>query len=198
MSLQQYVTAHNNIRTKMIALRYPNISDPTTTVDFLINGLRLNPSTSPIGLQLMALAPKDVKDFSQKFKKIATYTTPLRYQPSPHQALTFNGPLPLYADSLSSPNPQTPYPRRRNFKPCQHHLRKGLDHPQHTDNQCRASDHPKNKLERAPIIPTQRRPPRRPHARSQISPQAALLLTWTQIFTYKTPLQRHRIKLWTI
>ena len=47
MSLQQYVTAHNTIRTKMMAARYPNISDPTTTVDFLINGLHLNPSTSP-------------------------------------------------------------------------------------------------------------------------------------------------------
>ena len=165
MSRQQYVTAHNNICTKMIAARYPNISDLTTTVDFRINGLRLNPSTSLIGLELMALAPKDVKDFSHKFKKIATYNTPLRHQPSPHHALTFNGLLPLYADFLFSPNPLTPYPRRRSFKPCQHHLREGLDHPQHINNQCPAPDHPKNKLERAPVIPTQRRLPRRTHAR---------------------------------
>lgn len=137
---------HNNIRTKTIAARYPNISDPTTTVDLLINGLRMNPITSPIGLQLMALAPMDVKNFSHKFRKIATYTTPLRYQPSPIQALTLNGTPHLYTGSLSPLHQQTPYPRPRTFRPCQHHLRKGLEHPQHTDDQCRAPDHLKKNM----------------------------------------------------
>lgn len=74
----------------MIAARFPTMCDPITTVDFFINGLRLNPSTSHIGLQLMKLAPKDVKDFSHKLKKIPTYTMPLRCQRSHISAPTFN------------------------------------------------------------------------------------------------------------
>ena len=73
MTLSQYVTAHETIRTKMIAARYPSISDPRTTVEFLIDGLRFNPVTCTVVVQLISLDPQDVKDFVHKFNRITSY-----------------------------------------------------------------------------------------------------------------------------
>ena len=148
MTLSDYITAHYNIHTRIIAARYPDISNPITTVEFLKDGLRHNPNTAPIGLQLIALAPTDVNDFTHKFNRILAYNKPT------HQAV----------NHIISPTPQglrrSPYtfsrPQHRThmnhpqthkeikFKPCTHHLNRGIPHPQHTDEACKERDHPNN------------------------------------------------------
>ena len=46
MTLNSYVKSHTTIRSRMIVAHYPDLKDPTTTIEFLINGLRLNPETA--------------------------------------------------------------------------------------------------------------------------------------------------------
>ena len=73
MTLPDYITAHEKIRAKMIASWYPNISDPTITAEFMIEGLKHNPGTVNIGLQLLSIQPSDMKDFTPHFNRIQAY-----------------------------------------------------------------------------------------------------------------------------
>ena len=73
MNLPHYITAHEKIRPKMIAYRYPSISDPTNTVEFMIEGLKHNPRMVNIGLQLLSIQPSDMKDFTHYFNRIQAY-----------------------------------------------------------------------------------------------------------------------------
>ena len=75
MTLSQYVTTHETIRNKMIAARYSYISDPRTTVEVLIDGLRFNPEISTVGVQPISLNPQDVKGFIHKINRITSYTS---------------------------------------------------------------------------------------------------------------------------
>lgn len=73
MTLQQYIAAHEQIRSKMIAARLPDIYDPKTIFEVLIDGLRFKPATVNIGRQLIALDPKDTKDFVLKLSRLDLY-----------------------------------------------------------------------------------------------------------------------------
>ena len=70
MTLEQYISTHEQIGTRMIAARYPEIPDPRTTAEFLIDRLRFNPSTATIGSHLIALDRKDTKDFVHKLNRL--------------------------------------------------------------------------------------------------------------------------------
>ena len=102
MTLDSYVKSHTKIRSRMIAAHYPDIKDSTTAVEFLINGLRLNLDTTLIGLQLLARAPADIKDFTHKFDCIKAYNTRNPAQPyhCTHPSYTFRSTLTVYLFKL--------------------------------------------------------------------------------------------------
>ena len=49
MTIDEYVHKHNSLRARMIASQFPSITDETTTVEFMINGIRYTPDTIDIG-----------------------------------------------------------------------------------------------------------------------------------------------------
>lgn len=80
MTLQEYISMHESIRANMIAARYPEIQNPRTTVIFMIDLLRTDPTTAVIGTQLIALNPENLKSFAHKYNRIATYQTVAQQQ----------------------------------------------------------------------------------------------------------------------
>ena len=145
MTLDSYVTSHTKIASRTIAAHYPDIKNPTNTVEFLINGLRLNPETALIGLQLHALAPADIKDFTHKFNRMKAYNTPetgsaISLHPSVLHMPFKSHRRPLQPSLYRTSRHQNTA-RPTEFKPCSHHIRIGVLHPQHPDEECRAPDH---------------------------------------------------------
>lgn len=136
MTLQEYVSKHEALRTKMIASKYPTIDDPQTTVEFMIDGLKHNPSTVHIGRQMITHTPTDIKDFVHRYNRI------LAYEPVPATPSTnFTGD---YFPRRYPQRPNTPpkWKRQPPTNPCQFHLKRGLQ-PLHTDDECRHPGHPK-------------------------------------------------------
>ena len=145
MTLEDYINAHEKIRTKMIAARFPDISNPKTTVEFLIDGLRFNPTTATIGSQLIALDPKDTKDFIHKFNRLDMYR-----QSSVPESASIHGDL----GSTTPIRTRTAfpwYPRQTRFhlpipkNPCRFHLSRGVQRPRHTDQECHHPAHPRHR-----------------------------------------------------
>ena len=134
MTLQEYITVHEGIRSKMIAARYPEIQDTRTTVAFMIDGLRYNPTTAPIGMQLIALNPTTVQEFAHRYNRIAQY----------QNAPTHTRPAPISRRWATLQTRRQPLPRQLD-NPCRYHQLRGIIQPQHTDEECRNPNHPKNK-----------------------------------------------------
>ena len=146
MTLEQYISTHEQIRTIMIAARYPEISDPKTTVEFLIDGLRFNPSTATIGSHLIALDPKDTKDFVHKFNRLTMYRQPTQLRPSHmhgdtggSNSIKNSAPAPYWCNR--TPPRNLPVPKN----PCRFHMSLGVSRPRHTDLECNHTAHPRHR-----------------------------------------------------
>ena len=116
MTLQQYITVHEGIRAKMIAARYPEIQDSRTTVAFMIDGLRYNPTTAPIGIQFIALNPATGKGSHTGTTESHSTRMSLLRQPRHH--------LPQDRHQSAADGPQ-PLPRQ-NDNPCRYHQLHGI------------------------------------------------------------------------
>ena len=134
MTLEQYISSHEQIRTRVIAARYPEISDPKTTVEFLIDGLRFNPSTAIIGSHLIALDPKDTKDFVHKFNRLTMYRQPTQLPPSHmhgdaggSNSIKTSAPAPYWYNR--TPRRNLPVPKN----PYRFHMSLGVSRLRHTD-----------------------------------------------------------------
>ena len=142
MTLSQYVTAHETIRTKMIAARYPSISDLRATVEFLIDGLRFNPVTSTVSVQLISLDPEDVNDFVHKFNRITSYTS-FQNPTSTTQGYSLIITTSVNQDTWRTASSPRRLPRRIS-NPCRFHQSRGIPHPAHRDYECRYPQHPRH------------------------------------------------------
>ena len=154
MTLEQYIATHEQIRTRMIAARYPDISNPKTTVEFLIDGLRFNPATAPIGTQLIALDPNDIKDFVHKFNRLNLYRMSTQLRPSPLHGDA--GSSNLIRNSAPSTQWYNRTPRRHLAhlavpkNPCRFHMSRGVLRPRHTDIECNHPAHPRHRIRQPP------------------------------------------------
>lgn len=88
ITLEHYVAAHEKIRTRMIAARYPSIRPPAVNFEFMIDGLRDNPDTAGIGLRLIATNLAGTKEFTQQFNRLRPYKNVHPPTIAPIQGLT--------------------------------------------------------------------------------------------------------------
>lgn len=157
--ITEYIKEHKEVRQRMLAAKYPNISDEATTVDFLIEGLKANASLSTIVFHLLAHKPTSIKDFTRKFKELYTFNQTLSTASGSNiPPQNFTGDY----GSLPQPNVIGDYTRFRpsrrydsraltpqrswlpfTGKPCQFHTSLGV-RPQHTHNECRDPRHRKH------------------------------------------------------
>ena len=155
MTLEEYIATHEKIRTKMVAARFPDISDPKTTVEFLIDGLRFNSATASIGSQLIALDPTDTKDFVHKFNRLDMY----RRSSLPKTSVMHGDIGPANAFKNRTPSPWYNRQSRHNLlipkNPCRFHMSRGVHRPRHTDQECNHPAHPRHRYARPPTRPKQ-------------------------------------------
>ena len=147
MTLPDYITAHEKIRAKMIASRYPNISNPTTTVALMIEGLQQNPRTVNIGLQVLSIQPSDMKDFTHHFSRIQAYQDITAAIPQAlglprNQSSEIHDILHILRNTARTA--QESHTRSHFRNPCKFHLSKGVRNPRHTESQCRDPLDPRN------------------------------------------------------
>lgn len=127
----------------MIAARFLDIANLITTVND-INGLKNNPTTAEIRLQLLSLQPKDTKDFAHKYNRIANYRNAL--QPTnPWQNTVEQGSLYTATPTLRAPGRATQRYTPYHPNPCRHHMSKGVRMPQHSYNDIRDPTYAKQK-----------------------------------------------------
>ena len=182
MTLEQCITTHDQIRTRMIAARYPEISEPKTTVEFLIDGLRFNPSTATIRIHPISLDLKDTKDVVHKFNRLPVYRKPTQLRPAPMHGDAGG------SNSIKNSAP-TPYwysrtPRRNLLVPkipCRFHISLGVPRPRHTDLKCNHRAHP--------VIGRASR-----HDQSHITRPAQLTVTLTSPATPERPWTTHQAR----
>ena len=133
-SLDEYIKKHHAIRSKTIAANYPRIHNESTTVKFLIDGLRHNHSTVDVGRTPIGMNPQSIKDFVNMYNHIATYNTvPKALSTSPYPTPTFQPCAGPYM------------PRRCTVRnPCSFHLQFMRRYsPTYTDAECTDPHHPK-------------------------------------------------------
>lgn len=70
MPITEYHCQHAAIRARMLAEKYPSITDPGTTVYFMIPGLGTPVESKGIGLQMLLSKPTELKDFVDKYNKL--------------------------------------------------------------------------------------------------------------------------------
>ena len=160
MSFDDYIRQHTAVRQKMIAARYPAITDEETTIDFILFGLQKTANLTPIIGNLIINKPNSIKDFVRKYKVLYdVYQLPHGLTPTPPPVQSgqyiVNSPTnpptqqPVthqYANSYQYRRPyrgqyRRPYhaPRRQlppNQTPCSFHTSLGIP-SQHTDSECR-------------------------------------------------------------
>ena len=142
-TVYEYVKRHETIRAQMIAARFPDIAKTSTTVDFMIDGLKKNPSTAYIGLQLLSLQPKSIKDFVHKYNRIENYR--LAMQPSnPWQTATPAHHAYNRTSRQRVPRHFTRHSSTYHPNACRQHIFKGVRRPQHCDTECRDPTHPQH------------------------------------------------------
>ena len=181
MTLSEYVSTHEKIRARMIASQYPKITDPKITVEFMIEGLKHNQATSHIGLQLIALQPVDLKDFTHQFNRIQSYQGVTVSTPQPHglSATASSDIQELLRLLRRKQTPRNEPYRQRDFKPCKFHISKGVANPRHSDENCRDPDHPRHRRSR--------RNPRRAAARATNTDYLPELVTQLQQLIHPHP-----------
>lgn len=92
MIIQIYVEKNNAIRARMILSHFSNITDETTTVEYMIDELSYNPDTSDIGGKRLAIKSFTVKNFLHHFHLIRSYSKTLSTTPKStlHRAVYLN------------------------------------------------------------------------------------------------------------
>ena len=128
MTLSEYLLKHKTIRAKLITAKYPGIGDETTTVEFLIDGLRKNPATVEFGRMLLGMNPPEHQGVCHhvqptvllqfKFRQVTICPlSPRRYayvysRPKSHQCATRHPKSLLLSSKLYATIPSDAYGRR--------------------------------------------------------------------------------------
>eukprot|EP00737_Agarophyton_chilense_P002949 gb/GEZJ01003408.1/.p1 GENE.gb/GEZJ01003408.1/~~gb/GEZJ01003408.1/.p1 ORF type:complete len:303 (+),score=23.34 gb/GEZJ01003408.1/:2320-3228(+) len=152
MTIEDYFIKHNSLRARMIASQFPNITDETTTVEFMIEGLRFDPDSIGNGRQLLAINAPTVKDFLHHFHRLKSYNMPAPSQPTStiYQKITSPFQIPRQPFYQTSPPPRRPQYNAGPAPPnLPHAYRPYSFHQQfmgvlqnHTDAQFRDTRHP--------------------------------------------------------
>lgn len=82
MNVAEHLAEHDGIRAKMIAKKYPRIDNPITTVDFMIYGLKINPTAQPAGVLLYNSKREEPYEFWQGTTDIHMFTPHLHAGPA--------------------------------------------------------------------------------------------------------------------
>ena len=105
MSFDDYIRQHTAVRQKMIAARYPAITDEETTIDFILFGLQKTANLTPIIGNLIINKPNSIKDFVRKYKVLYdVYQLPHGLTPTPPPIQTEQ----YIANSTTNPPTQQP------------------------------------------------------------------------------------------
>ena len=153
MTIDEYVLKHNSLRARMISSQFPNITDGTSTVAFMIESLRYSSDTIEMGRKLIAINPPTVKDFLHHSHRLKSYNitspsipTSTIYQTMPPPVNHL--PSRQYLPRLPPRRPQympnrTPAYQPPGFRPCSFHQQFMRTPPNHSNEQCRDTRHPK-------------------------------------------------------
>lgn len=143
MEVAEYLTKHMDIRARMVAARYSNISDPKVTVSFMIEGLKDNPETAQTGLTFFSTKPSTWQEFASQFNMIYKYIHSSTQNLGTYAKL-FPGDQ-RYSSNRSSKPTHLPRHLQPNFQPCRRHLALGNPNPRHKDQECRDPNHHRNR-----------------------------------------------------